>query len=129
MGILADKLGLKSIFIFGLFLFSTVYFGMAMTSNLGIFIGLFFLYGLYAASTEGISKAWISNIIPKNEVATAIGTYSAFQSICAMLASALTGFVWMYFGADVAFYSTALVSFLVIIYMIFVPKPMVEPVS
>ncbi len=129
MGILADKLGLKSIFIFGLFIFSMVYFGMAMTSNLGIFIGLFFLYGLYAASTEGISKAWISNIIPKNEVATAIGTYSAFQSICAMLASALTGFVWMYFGADVAFYSTALVSFLVIIYMIFVPKPMVEPVS
>ncbi len=129
MGILADKLGLKSIFIFGLFIFSMVYFGMAMTSNLGVFIGLFFLYGLYAASTEGISKAWISNIIPKNEVATAIGTYSAFQSICAMLASALTGFVWMYFGADVAFYSTALVSFLVIIYMIFVPKPMVEPVS
>lgn len=129
MGILADKMGLKSIFIFGLFIFSMVYFGMAMTSNLGIFIGLFFLYGLYAASTEGISKAWISNIIPKNEVATAIGTYSAFQSICAMLASALTGFIWMYFGAEVAFYSTAFVSFMVIVYMIFVPKPMVEPVS
>ncbi len=129
MGILADKMGLKSIFIFGLFIFSLVYFGMAMTSNLWIFIGLFFLYGLYAASTEGISKAWISNIIPKNEVATAIGTYSAFQSICAMLASALTGFIWMYFGAEVAFYSTAFVSFMVIVYMIFVPKPMVEPVS
>ena len=61
IGILADKIGLKKVFIFGLSLFAIVYFGMATNTNLYVFFGLFFLYGVYAAATEGISKAWISN--------------------------------------------------------------------
>ena len=35
---------------------------------------LFLLYGAYAAATEGISKAWISKIVAKENVAGAIGT-------------------------------------------------------
>jgi predicted MFS family arabinose efflux permease len=69
---------------------------------------LFFLYGLYAAATEGISKAWITNISSKEDTATAIGTYSAFQSICTMLASTLAGFIWYQFGAGITFSLSAL---------------------
>lgn len=60
IGILAGNLGLKTIFIAGLALFSIVYFGMAINTNLYFFFALFFLYGIYASATEGISKAWIS---------------------------------------------------------------------
>jgi hypothetical protein len=42
------------------------------------YVLLFALYGIYAAASEGISKAWISNI-SKEKTATAIGNYSAFQ--------------------------------------------------
>ncbi|MBP6238177.1 MAG: MFS transporter, partial [Saprospiraceae bacterium] len=66
-GILADKLGLKTIFIIGLGLFAVVYMGMAFNKNLYIYFGLFFLYGMYAAATEGISKAWISNITSQKD--------------------------------------------------------------
>ena len=123
VGILADKVGLKTVFIIGLALFATVYFGMAINSNLYFFFGLFFLYGIYASATEGISKAWISNITDKKDTATAIGTFSGLQSICTMLASSLTGLIWFQFGATAAFLTTATVTLLVMIYFVTLPKP------
>ena len=78
---------------------------------------LFLLYGLYAAATEGVSKAWISNITDKEQVATAIGTYAALQSICALVASTLAGLLWYGFGAAVAFTVTGLAAIVVAIYL------------
>lgn len=123
IGIIADKIGLKTIFVSGLILFALVYFGMAINTNLYFFFGLFFLYGIYAAATEGISKAWISNITHKNDTATAIGTFAGFQSICTMLASSLTGLIWFQFGATVAFTLTASVTLLVFVYFLTIPQP------
>lgn len=117
IGILADKLGLKKIFLAGLFVFAIVYAGFAVNNNLIIFFALFFLYGLYAAATEGISKAWVSNIVNKNETATAIGTFTGLQSICALLASSLTGFLWFTFGSVTTFMITAFVTLIVIVYL------------
>ncbi|MDX9854627.1 MAG: MFS transporter [Tenuifilaceae bacterium] len=124
IGILADRVGLKSILISGLIAFATVYFGMAFCSGMYVYFGLFFVYGVYAAATEGVSKAWISNIISKNDTATAIGTFAGLQSVCALMASSLTGLVWFVFGATTAFVLTAAVTILVCIYLfVYVPKP------
>ena len=116
LGRLADKLGLKRMFLFGLILFSLVYFGMAAFTSTYAFIVLFFGYGLYAAATEGITKAWLSNLVSKENTATAIGTFSAFQSICAMIASSLAGLLWYQFGANTSFLLTAIATVFVILY-------------
>ena len=126
IGILADKIGLRSIFILGLGIFALVYLGMAVNTNTYVFFGLFFLYGLYASATEGISKAWISNITDAKDTATAIGTYAGFQSICTLLASSLTGLIWFKFGAAVAFITTAIVTLIVLFYFLFVTKSTVS---
>ena len=118
IGIIADRIGLKRIFIAGLFVFSLVYIGFAFNNNVYIFLLLFLLYGVYAAATEGISKAWISNMVDKSETATAIGTYSGFQSICAFLASSLCGLLWFNFGAKTTFLLTAGITVLVIGYLL-----------
>lgn len=123
IGILADKAGLKTIFIAGLAVFATVYFGMAITTNLYFFFGLFFLYGIYASATEGISKAWITNITDKKDTATAIGTYSGLQSICTMLASTITGLIWFNFSSASAFILTASVTLGVMVYFVTIPRP------
>lgn len=123
IGALADKVGLKTIFITGLALFAMVYFGMAINTNFYFFFGLFFLYGIYASATEGISKAWISNITDRKDTATAIGTFSGLQSICTLLASSLTGFIWFQFNSTVAFLTTATVTLFVIVYFLAIPKP------
>ncbi|MFV0607331.1 MAG: MFS transporter [Niabella sp.] len=127
LGIIADKIGLKTIFIAGLALFAIVYFGMAFNTEIYIFYALFFFYGVYAAATEGLSKAWISNITNKNDTATAIGTFSGLQSICAMLASFIAGIIWFKFGAVITFILTATATCCVIMFFLFfVPKPSIS---
>ncbi|MEO6220195.1 MAG: MFS transporter [Ginsengibacter sp.] len=116
VGILADKLGIKKIFIIGLVIFSIVYAGFAINNNIYIFIALFFLYGVYASATEGISKAWISNIVSSTETATAIGTYTGLQSLCALVASSLTGLLWVTLGPFTTFLITSFVTLLVVFY-------------
>ncbi|HVS94273.1 MAG TPA: MFS transporter [Mucilaginibacter sp.] len=123
LGSLGDKIGLKTIFLLGLAMFGVVYGVIAFNSNIYIFAGLFFLYGIYAAATDGISKAWITNITDKKDAATAIGTLTGFQSICAMLASSLTGVVWSLFGATAAFLITGVMTAIVILYFLTVPGP------
>ena len=118
VGILADKLGVKKIFIFGLLVFVIVYTGFALNQNMYVFLALFVLYGLYAAATEGISKAWISNIVPKTETATAIGSYSGLQSLAALLASSVCGFIWFKFGALSSFLFTAFVALAAALYLL-----------
>jgi MFS family permease len=117
IGILADKIGLKKVFIFGLFIFAIVYACMAYATLPYQFYAIFFMYGVYAAATEGITKAWISNISAKEDTATAIGTYSAFQSICTMIASSLAGFIWYKFGSNATFLLSAAMVFLVVLYI------------
>jgi MFS family permease len=118
MGTLADKIGVRPTFIIGLIIFVIVYLGMAFNVHLVGFYILFFLYGIYAASTEGISKAWISNVSEKKDVATAIGFYSSFNSLLTMCASALAGLIWYHFNPEATFIFTGCGVFLVIVYFL-----------
>lgn len=80
IGILADRIGLKKIFITGLFVFAAVYIGFAFNNTMPVFFFLFFMYGLYAAATEGISKAWISNIVDKKKQPLPLERTLAFKA-------------------------------------------------
>jgi MFS family permease len=124
LGVLSDKIGLKTVFSFGLFLFVIVYGGMAFKINLiGLFI-LFFIYGIFSASTEGVAKAWISSTVNTNETATAIGTFAALQSIVTMISSALAGILWFNFSSNIMFFVASVCVFITMVYFIFyVPKP------
>ena len=75
------------------------------------------MYGLYASATEGVSKAWISNITDKKDTATAIGTFSALQSLCTMIASTLAGVIWYTLGAKYLFIMSGVMTLAVMIYL------------
>ncbi|NNV57534.1 MFS transporter [Limnovirga soli] len=114
---IADKIGAKKILIAGMVLFSIVYAGMGIGGNIIWYLLLFLLYGAYAAATEGVSKAWIASIVPKENTAAALGTFSGFQSIAAFLASSIAGLIWVILGASFTFILSAVVSLLVVIYI------------
>ncbi len=117
VGILADQVGLKKIFLAGIFIFAIVYIGFAFNKSLPVSFFLFFLYGLYAAATESVSKAWITNIADKKDTATAIGTYMGFQSIATLVASSLAGLLWYAFGAATTFLITAGIAVAAVLYL------------
>lgn len=127
LGKLSDRIGFKQTMLVGFILFAMVYSGMAISSKLSFFYGLFFLYGLYAAATESVAKAWISNITDKRDTATAIGTYTGFQSIFTMIASSLAGWIWVVFGAPAIFLFSAGITILILVYiLIIVPSPAIN---
>jgi len=118
MGILADRLGFKKIIVAGFFLFALVYGGFAFHPSIAIIFILFFIYGLYAAATEGVMKAWISNLSEGKNTATAIGFYTSCESIAALLASIIAGTLWTTWGSSSTFIVTAAISFIVLIYFL-----------
>jgi MFS family permease len=119
MGVLADKLSLKKIFIAGLFLFAFVYGGFALASSSTMIFILFFVYGIFSAATEGISKAWITNIAHDANTSTAIGFYTACESICTLLASITAGFIWYQAGSKMTFGISSAATIIVIFYLLF----------
>lgn len=118
-GSLADRWGVKRVFMLGLLLFSLVYGGMAVAGTIWHFGVLLLFYGFYAAATEGVAKAWISQIVPKKDTATAIGTYEGLRSVATLLASSLAGLVWVSLGPDLLFIAAAALTVLIIFYFHF----------
>lgn len=118
MGILADRMGFKKTILFGFVLFAVVYAGFAFNPSISIIFILFSVYGIFAAATEGVIKAWISNMAQKEHTATAIGFYTSCESICAFFASIIAGGLWEYFGSQTTFLSTAFVSIVVCFYFL-----------
>jgi MFS family permease len=121
LGGLADKYGKKKIFSIGLIIFSLVYFGFAIVPDIKFIWVFFALYGIYAASTEGISKAWVSDLIPDKQRGSAIGLLTMLSSFAIMLGSFATGILWDHFGSMVPFLLSAVVS-LIIAFFIFIQK-------
>jgi MFS family permease len=122
LGMIADKTGFKKVFLSGLFLFAVVYAGFALhPSTIMIFV-LFFIYGIYAAATEGIAKAWITNLSQGTNTATAIGFYTSCESVCTFVASITAGIIWSGAGSFYTFLATAIVAVLVILYFLLRPR-------
>lgn len=113
MGILSDRIGKKKVFLMGLLFFAITYAGMAFNSRMDIFYFLFFSYGLFAAATEGITKAWISNLCEKVDLATALGFQSTTQSLAAMMASFLAGLIWYNFGSQYVFLLASFITLII----------------
>ena len=112
----------------GLLIFSGVYFFFGFATSAFAFGILFLFYGIYAASTEGISKALISNMAVKTETATAIGFYTSFASIFTLLASSLAGLLWYSVGPKAMFMISGIGVLLVSFYLIVVLQKRIIPI-
>jgi MFS family permease len=115
IGKLSDMLGKKRVFMIGLLIFSVVYFGFASLNSFVFIWILFALYGIYASSTEGVLKAWISDLVPDQNRGTAIGLITMSSSVAMMIGSILAGFLWDKFGSSVPFYISSATSLVVVI--------------
>ena len=121
-GRLSDKHGKNFIYGGGLLVFSLAYFGFAFL-NETIFIWILFaLYGLYSAATEGISKAWVSDLVPDERRGSAIGLLTMLSSFAIMLGSFTAGFLWDKFGSTVPFLLSAVVSLVIGVIILAIKK-------
>ena len=102
-GIVSDRKGRRDVFVAGLFIFALVYAGFALARGTLIIWPLFAIYGLYIAFTDGVSKAFLTDLAPKEQRATIIGTYGTATGVAALFASVAAGLLWDHVNAAAPF--------------------------
>ena len=107
VGILADKIGRKTVFCMGLLLFAITYFGFSQADSLWQFSILFFIYALFSACNESVAKALLASRCEEKDRATALGFYESGRSIALLFASTWTGYLWSIGNASAAFIISA----------------------
>jgi MFS family permease len=121
VGSLSDRIGKEKILVAGYLIYAIVYYGFGVTSHAGAIVALFAMYGLYSAATDGIQKAFISDITDKNRQGTGLGIYNALLGITLLPASLIAGVLYDKVNSRVPFYfgaATALVSAVMLIFFV-----------
>ncbi|HMZ81016.1 MAG TPA: MFS transporter [Acidobacteriota bacterium] len=107
LGVLADSFGKRRVLVSGLILYAAVYVGFALLTQSWHAWVLFALYGLYAAATEGIAKAWIADLVPNEDRGKAIGLQTMLASFGTLVASLMAGVLWDYVSPSAPFWLAA----------------------
>ena len=102
-GILSDKIDRKWVIIGGFAIFALVYFGFGLYVNRITVWVLFAVYGFYMAMTDGVGKAYISDMVDSGSRATAIGLYYCVTGILTLFASLIAGLLWTYVAKEAPF--------------------------
>lgn len=103
LGQLSDRLGRRKVLMGGLIVFAMVYAGFSMVPDTAWLWGLFAIYGLYMAATDGVGKAFAVDLVPSSIRASAIGILGTFTGIATLLASSVAGLLWQFIGPWAAF--------------------------
>lgn len=121
LGSLSDKIGKEKILVAGFLIYAIVYYGFGVTGSVGAIVALFALYGLYSAATDGIQKAFISDIIDNNKQGTGLGIYNALLGITLLPASLIAGILYDKVNSHIPFYfgaATAIISAILMLFFI-----------
>ena len=93
-GIISDHVGRRRVYVLGLIVFAAVYAGFALADDAAYVWPLFAVYGLYIAMTEGVSRAFITDLAPVERRASLLGLYGMLTGLAALFASVIAGVLW-----------------------------------
>jgi MFS family permease len=103
-GSLSDRIGKEKVLTAGFLLYALVYWGFGATTHTWTILFLFAFYGLYSALTDGIQKAFISDLVDRNKKGTGMGIYNALVGITLLPASLIAGLMYDKINSHVPFY-------------------------
>jgi MFS family permease len=121
-GSLSDKIGRIPTLAIGWGAFALVYLGFAITNSAISVWFLYILYGLYYATSEGVSRALIADLVNPDHRGRAYGVFGMAVGLTTLPASLLAGILWDKFGPQVPFYFGACLALIACISLIVFSK-------
>ncbi len=107
LGSLSDRIGRRRLILGGWLLYGLIYLGFALSQTGAQIWALFALYGIYYASTEGVAKALVADLVGPEQRGTAYGFFNGAIGITALPASVIAGLLWQGVGSWGGFGSAA----------------------
>ncbi len=126
LGSLSDKIGRQKVIILGWMAFSLSYFGFAFANQSYQAWLLFAFYGLYYATTEGVAKAFVADMVPSDHRGRAYGIYNTAIGLSALPASFIAGLLWDKAGSSAPFFFGGTVSLFAVILLMFFSRKSVS---
>jgi MFS family permease len=102
-GAWSDKIGRRKVIVSGWIIYALIYLGFGFSSSMFHIWALFAFYGIYFGLTEGVEKAFVSDLISDKFQGTAFGFYHLAVGIAAFPSSVVFGLIWQKFGSLTAF--------------------------
>lgn len=99
VGRLVDRFPPRLVYASGLTVFAIAYIGLGRADTEAAVWVLLPLYGLYAALTDGVARAWIANLVPGEQRGWALGVHGASTGVGVLLAGLWSGLAWGGSGA------------------------------
>lgn len=111
LGSLSDRIGRGKVILLGWLAYAISYLGFAVAGAGWQIWLLFAFYGLYYATTEGVAKALVADMVGSSRRGRAYGIYNTVVGVVSLPASFIAGALWdkvspaapFYFGAALAF--------------------------
>lgn len=109
-GSLSDKIGRIPALCIGWGAYALVYFGFALAGTPILIWILYGFYGIYYATSEGVSRALLADIVDAGHRGRAFGIYGMAVGLATLPASFLAGYFWDRYGAAFPFYFGAIIA-------------------
>jgi len=93
-GAVSDRLSRRAVFATGLVVFAVAYLGFGLSTSPAWVWVLLPVYGAYTALTDGVSRAWIADLVPAGTRGTALGMHAAVTGGGLMVAGIWAGLAW-----------------------------------
>lgn len=123
LGSLSDRIGREKVIVLGWCAYALAYFGFALANASYQIWLLFAFYGLYYATTEGVAKAFVADMVSVDHRGRAYGIYNTAIGLVALPASFIAGFLWDHINPAAPFFFGGALSvtaiFLLLIYLWF----------
>jgi MFS family permease len=103
LGSLSDRVGKRRVLAGGLLVFAAVYAGFGLAATGAAVWPLMAVYGVYIAATDGVGKAYVSDLSPAAYRATGQGAFRLATGGAAVVASLVAGVLWQVIGPGAVF--------------------------
>lgn len=93
-GVWSDRVSRRAVYGAGLGVFAVAYVGLGLIDSGGWIWLLLPLYGCYTGLTDGVSRAWVVDLVPADERGTALGVHAGLTGVGALVAGIWAGLAW-----------------------------------
>lgn len=117
-GSLSDRIGRIPTLAIGWVAYALTYLGFALAGGALVVWPLYVLYGIYYATSEGVARAFLADIVQFGHRGRAFGIYGMTVGLTTLPASIFAGFLWDRFGPSMPFFFGAAMAGLAVILLV-----------